>query len=94
MNYERFKKIVICLALTCVFALPVAATFTSPVYAQGRYRRYDRDHDRWERRRERENWRRLRHYRSPNVRRYDRDRYGRFGYYDRFGRFHRIVYYR
>jgi hypothetical protein len=42
MNYGRFKKATIWLALTCVFALPVAATFTSPVSAQGYHRRYDR----------------------------------------------------
>ena len=35
MNYERFKKTTIWLALTCVLALPVAATFTPPVSAQG-----------------------------------------------------------
>ena len=55
MNYERFKKATIWLALTCVFALPVAATFTLPVHAQGYHRRYDRraryyDRDQWRRR--------------------------------------------
>src|SRR5215470_3679451 len=34
MNYGRFKKIIVSLALMCVFALPVATTFTSPAYAQ------------------------------------------------------------
>src|SRR5215470_13570886 len=34
MNYGRFKKIIVALALMCVFALPVATTFTSPPYAQ------------------------------------------------------------
>ena len=42
MNYKRFKKATIWLALTCVLALPVAATFTPPVSAQGYHRRYDR----------------------------------------------------
>ena len=47
MNYGRFKKIIVSLALMCVFALPVAATFTPPAYAQSgayndvaQYRRY------------------------------------------------------
>src|SRR5262245_522723 len=34
MHYERFKKIIVSLALMCVFALPVATTFTPPAYAQ------------------------------------------------------------
>src|SRR5262249_5301115 len=34
MNYGRFKKIIVSLALMCVFALPVATTFTPPLYAQ------------------------------------------------------------
>ena len=34
MNYGRFKKIIVSLALMCVFALPVATTFTPPAYAQ------------------------------------------------------------
>src|SRR5262245_22275941 len=47
MNYRRFKKIIVSLALMCVFALPVASTFTLPAYAQSgvysdvaQYRRY------------------------------------------------------
>jgi hypothetical protein len=47
MNYGRFKKIIVSLALMCVFALPVATTFTPPAYAQSgaysdvaQYRRY------------------------------------------------------
>jgi hypothetical protein len=42
MNRERFKKVIVWLTLTCVLALPVAATFTSPVSAQGHHRRYIR----------------------------------------------------
>jgi hypothetical protein len=34
MNYGRFKKIIVSLALMCVFALPVATTFTPTAYAQ------------------------------------------------------------
>jgi hypothetical protein len=34
MDYRRFKKILVSLALTLVFALPVALTATSPAYAQ------------------------------------------------------------
>jgi hypothetical protein len=34
MNYGRFKKILVSLALMCVFALPVATTFTPSAYAQ------------------------------------------------------------
>jgi hypothetical protein len=34
MNYGRFKKIIVSLALMCVFALPVATTFTPPAYSQ------------------------------------------------------------
>ena len=34
MNYGRFKKIVVSLALMCVFALPIATTFTTSAYAQ------------------------------------------------------------
>jgi hypothetical protein len=34
MNYGRFKKIIVSMALMCVFALPFATTITSPVYAQ------------------------------------------------------------
>jgi hypothetical protein len=34
MNYRRFKKIIVSLALMCVFALPVATTFTPSAYAQ------------------------------------------------------------
>jgi len=37
MNYGRFKKIIVSLALMCVFALPVATTFTPSAYAQGVY---------------------------------------------------------
>src|SRR5262245_57707960 len=47
MNYGRFKKIIVSLALMCVLALPVATTFTSTAYAQSsgysdvaQYRRY------------------------------------------------------
>jgi hypothetical protein len=34
MHYGRFKKIIVSLALMCVFALPIATTFTPPAYAQ------------------------------------------------------------
>jgi len=34
MNYRRFKKMIVSLALMCVFALPMAMTFTPPAYAQ------------------------------------------------------------
>jgi len=34
MNYRRFKKTIVSLTLMCVFAFPVATTFTPPVYAQ------------------------------------------------------------
>jgi hypothetical protein len=34
MNYGRFKRIIVSLALMCVFALPVATTFTPSAYAQ------------------------------------------------------------
>jgi hypothetical protein len=37
MNYGRIKKILVSLALMCVFALPIATSVTSPVYAQGVY---------------------------------------------------------
>jgi len=47
MNYRRFKKILVSLALMCVFALPIATTVAPPVYAQSgvysdvaQYRRY------------------------------------------------------
>jgi hypothetical protein len=47
MNYGRIKKIIVSLALMCVFALPMAATFTPSAYAQSgaysdvaQYRRY------------------------------------------------------
>ena len=95
MNYDRFKKAIFWLSLMGVFALPVAATFTMPVFAQGRYRSYERerhDNDRWSRRQrhDNDNWRRsneyrYRYYRYPNQ--------NRFGYYDRYGRFHRTGYY-
>jgi len=42
MDYERSKRVVVWLALICVFALLMTATFTSPAFARGRYRRYDR----------------------------------------------------
>jgi len=84
MNYERFKKVIAMLALMFVFALPVAATFTTPVYAQGYHRRYRYDRD---------NWRRRQEYRPPYARyRYYGPRY-RYGYYDHYGRFHRTGYY-
>jgi hypothetical protein len=80
MNYKRFKKATIWLALTCVLALPVAATFTPPVSAQGYHRRYDRRsryyyRDRWGRRHVYRPWVRSRHYRYrhgyfPKVRYY------------------------
>jgi len=41
MNYERFKKAAIWLALTCVLALPAAATLTPTASAQWYHRRYD-----------------------------------------------------
>jgi hypothetical protein len=41
MTRERFKRVIVWLALTFVLALPLAATFTPPVSAQGHYRRYD-----------------------------------------------------
>ena len=85
MNYERIKKVIVWLSLVCVFALPVAATFTTPVFAQGYYRRYQHDRDYWRRRHE---------YRPPLVR---HRFYGypehRYGYYDRYGRFHWTGYY-
>ena len=34
MYYRRFKKIIVSIALMCVFAIPMAVTFTPPVYAQ------------------------------------------------------------
>jgi hypothetical protein len=34
MNYRRFKKIIVSIALMCVFAIPMAVTVTPPVYAQ------------------------------------------------------------
>ncbi|HKQ80011.1 MAG TPA: hypothetical protein VJ810_40340 [Blastocatellia bacterium] len=91
MNYERFKKVMVWLALMCVFAIPLAPTFTSPAYAQGYYRRYDR----WERRHDRDQWRRRRIYRNPWARGRNWDRYPnqyRRGYYDRYGRFNRSGY--
>jgi hypothetical protein len=68
MSYGRFKKATICLALICVFALPVAATFTPPVSAQGYHRRYDRRaryyyRDQW--RRQHAYHPRVRHYGHP-----------------------------
>ena len=42
MNRERFKKAIVWLTLTFVFALPVAATITTPASAQGYHRRYGR----------------------------------------------------
>jgi hypothetical protein len=42
MNRERFKKVIVWLALACVFSLPVATTLTPPVSAQGHQRHYDR----------------------------------------------------
>ena len=74
MNHERFKKVIVWLALTCVFALPVAATFTAPVSAQGHYRRYD----------QRARYYRGRHEYRPGVR--SRYKY-RQGYYPR-GRYY------
>jgi len=61
MNYGRFKKATIWLALICVFALPVAATFTPPVSAQGYHRRYDRRARYYHR----DQWRRGHVYRHP-----------------------------
>src|SRR5215470_10983273 len=34
MNYGRFKKILVLIALMCFFALPIAVMATPPVYAQ------------------------------------------------------------
>ena len=92
MNYERYKKALIWLSLMCVFAIPMAPILTPQAFAQGYYRR----HDRWERRYDRDHWRRRRTDRNPWVRdRYwNRDPYrNRYGYYDRYGRFHRTGYY-
>src|SRR5262249_43469964 len=36
MDYRRFKKILVSLALTLVFALPIALTATPPAYAQNK----------------------------------------------------------
>jgi hypothetical protein len=84
MNYIGFKKAIAWLALLCVFAIPVAATFTPTVSAQGYYRRDRNDRD---------YWRRRQMYRQPDTRyRYYGPRY-RYGYYDRYGRFHRTDYY-
>jgi hypothetical protein len=64
MNYKRFKKATIWLALTCVLALPVAMTFTPPVSAQGYHRRYDRRARYYYR----DRWGRLRYVYRPRAR--------------------------
>jgi hypothetical protein len=42
MNRERFKKVIVWLALACVLALPVAAMLATQASAQGHHRSYDR----------------------------------------------------
>jgi hypothetical protein len=83
MNYGRFKKIIVSLALMCVFALPIATTFTPPAYAQNgvysdiaQWRRYGYGY-----------------YRYPSYRPYYRGYYGypyggyyRRGYYSPYYR--------
>ncbi len=73
MNYERFKKAIVSLALMCVLAVSLLTTGASSVFAQDRrWRDYNRrDYDRWERRYDRDDWRRGRRvYRDPWARYY------------------------
>jgi hypothetical protein len=70
MNYERFKKLAVSMALTCVLAISVIATGASTALAQG-YPRvyYPRDYGRWERQYYPDYGRRYRRvYRDPWVR--------------------------
>ena len=77
MNYGRLKKILVSLALMCVFALPVATTFTPPAYAQsGAYSDVAQ-------------WRRYGYYGYPGYRYpqyygYPYGGYYRGGYYNRY----------
>ncbi len=81
MNYGRFKKLIVWLALLFIFALPITPIFTSPAYAQGYYRRYDRrDYGRYTRRYD-PYWQR-RAYPYPGVRgRYWNGYPYQYGYY-------------
>lgn len=106
MNYERFKKKIVSMALMFVFAFSTIGASVTPVFAQWYYPQQPR----WERRIDRDYWRMYRRvYRDPwSSRRYYRYRYGiynpyygypsyypyrytyPYGYYGRYGRF---VYY-
>ncbi|HWN97988.1 MAG TPA: hypothetical protein VNS63_01820 [Blastocatellia bacterium] len=103
MIYQRLKKVVISAAIAAAFILSTGFATSSATFAQ--YRDRDRwgDHDRrWDDRRDREEFWRIRRLDRENQVRYRwnnstrvvgyYDRFGRFhayGFYDRFGRFHR-----
>jgi hypothetical protein len=101
MNYDRFKKVIVSMALIFVFAFSTIVASVTPVSAQGYYpRRYG-----WERQYYRPA------YRYPYSGRYYRHRYGiynryygypyynpyrysyPYGHYRRYGRFRWGVYY-
>jgi len=65
MNYERFKKIIVSLALMCVFAFSTIVANVVPANAQGYY--YPRNYYRWERRYDRDYGRYRPVYRYPWV---------------------------
>src|SRR5262249_17420499 len=98
MNYERFKKVIVSLALMCVFAFSALTTGAFSAFAQEHRRGYDRrDYYRSERRYDHDYWRRrayhypgrYHYYGYPYQHRY----HGNYpGYYDRYGRFHRTYY--
>jgi hypothetical protein len=67
MNYGQLRKMVISLALLCVFAVSLITTGATSAFAQGYYRTYNRhNYGRWERRYDHDGWRRYRRvYVSP-----------------------------
>src|SRR5262245_66158334 len=65
MNYERFKKVIVSLALMCVFAFSTMVANVVPADAQGYYPRH---YYRWEWRYDRDYWGYRRVYRDPWVR--------------------------
>lgn len=91
MDYKKVKKVAVWLALMCVFALPMAATFTTEAFAQGGYRRYDRrardyQRDQWRRRQSYRPWARPGYQRYPyRYRPGYRPRVGYPGYRPRVG---------
>jgi hypothetical protein len=90
MIFNRLKKVALSLVVAGTFILSTGFAASSVASAQDRdwHRRYDRQSD-WDRRREREEFDRIRRFDRNHQLRYRMNNSMRMvGYYDRFGRFH------